>query len=372
MLSFIDVMRGIAILMVIANHVAFSVNGMSAPLDMASKFGQMGVQLFFVASAYTLCLSWQRAHDVSDSPWRFYVRRVFRIAPLYYFGIALFAAIHYLESDAPGHPTSAVLANMAFVHGFVPHANNGVVPGGWSIGTEMAFYALFPLLMGLYERIPPSQRGLGMLKLCALALAFNLIVQAFTFPAMDLRITNNSFAYFNLVNQLPVFLLGMAMYAQVEGAQASDAPPAVPRRHRYLALIALLFGFLLSAWLWRSTLPIAFALVPTLSGLAFCGLLFLLRSHNCAWPWMVSIGQHSYSMYIVHIVFAWHGARWLQGHLPSSWSPDWRFVLLLAASVLLSWLAAHVLARLIEAPGIALGRQLIRSLNMPGRTSKAL
>lgn len=68
MLPWIDALRGLAILMVLANHVALVVPGLSAPLEMLARFGQMGVQLFFVASAYTLCLSWQQRRADDTQP----------------------------------------------------------------------------------------------------------------------------------------------------------------------------------------------------------------------------------------------------------------------------------------------------------------
>jgi peptidoglycan/LPS O-acetylase OafA/YrhL len=95
MLGFMDMMRGIAILMVLATHVAASIPGLSPGLAMFAKFGQTGVQMFFVASAYTLSLSWQRRVDEPHRLARFALRRWFRIAPMYFVGVALFAALHF-------------------------------------------------------------------------------------------------------------------------------------------------------------------------------------------------------------------------------------------------------------------------------------
>lgn len=179
LLPWIDALRGLAILMVLANHVALVVPGLSAPVQALARFGQMGVQLFFVASAYTLCLSWQQRRAEEPQPvLRFLLRRLFRIAPLYWFGITLFALLHALQTG--GHPadpyTAAnLLANAAFVHGFVPGAQNGIVPGGWSIGTEMAFYAAFPLLMAALAQWPGVRASLAA---AAVALALALVFQA--------------------------------------------------------------------------------------------------------------------------------------------------------------------------------------------------
>ena len=61
--AYIDGLRGIAILMVVLFHQTPSVVWKSSAtrfdilIQSATSLGQMGVQLFFVASALTLCLS---------------------------------------------------------------------------------------------------------------------------------------------------------------------------------------------------------------------------------------------------------------------------------------------------------------------------
>lgn len=142
-LESVDVLRGIAILMVIAVHSRL--NGVDATVHYWSGFGRNGVQLFFIASAFTLMASVQgKPHSAGF--WKsFFTRRLFRIAPMYWIGALVYPVFFSILWKQPIDWTS-VVANLAFVHGLVPAANNSVVPGGWSIGTEMLFYALFPLV----------------------------------------------------------------------------------------------------------------------------------------------------------------------------------------------------------------------------------
>ncbi len=46
-LDYIDIVRGIAILMVILVHTSQAVNGVSQLVGDINRYGQMGVQLFF-------------------------------------------------------------------------------------------------------------------------------------------------------------------------------------------------------------------------------------------------------------------------------------------------------------------------------------
>src|SRR5947209_6454020 len=85
---YIDILRGIAIFGVIAVHSHQYITGLSWVISWVFNYGQLGVQLFFVASAVTLCLSMNGRKE--NSSHNFYIRRFFRIAPLYYFGIPLY------------------------------------------------------------------------------------------------------------------------------------------------------------------------------------------------------------------------------------------------------------------------------------------
>ena len=83
-------MRGYAILMVMAVHasqVAVEWGGVGRTLvDQGAK----GVQLFFVASALTLVMSW---NSRNDGALKFYARRLFRVAPMFWLGIAFFVSL---------------------------------------------------------------------------------------------------------------------------------------------------------------------------------------------------------------------------------------------------------------------------------------
>ena len=56
-------------------------------------FGGYGVQLFFVASAMTLCMSLENNYGKSRWLMKYIVRRYFRIAPMYYLGRVLYFCV---------------------------------------------------------------------------------------------------------------------------------------------------------------------------------------------------------------------------------------------------------------------------------------
>ncbi len=355
-LPWVDALRGLAILMVLANHVALVVPGLSAPVELLARFGQMGVQLFFVASAYTLCLSWQqRRADEPQPVLRFWLRRWFRIAPLYWFGIALFTLLHGLQTGgrvSEPYTAANLLANALFVHGVVPAAQNSIVPGGWSIGTEMAFYAAFPLLMVVFTKRPGMAAPLAA---AVLVLVLNLVFQA-------APVANNSFAYFHPLNQLPVFLIGIALF------QWHRRPASGGRWHALATALVGGAALLATALWWRSGLPQAFVVVPSTAGLAFAALAHGASRLRWLPAPLCAIGQRSFAIYVVHLLFAWHALRLLGVGL--DWRGDLAYALSLAAATGLSCIAADVLSRWIERPGIAWGRRLVSAL--PARGSAVL
>src|ERR1700722_18847017 len=119
---------------------------MERPWRLLADQGARGVQLFFVVSALTLMLSW---HARDDGVGAFYIRRVFRIAPMFWLAIVLYlalAGVSFRYNGPQALTWSNVLASAAFLHGFHPETIDGIVPGGWTIANEMTFYILFPLL----------------------------------------------------------------------------------------------------------------------------------------------------------------------------------------------------------------------------------
>jgi len=125
----------------------------------------MGRQLFFVASAYTLCISFSKRKNEKNSIKNFYIRRLFRISPIYYLGIIGYftfrVLLNYIESGQVNIPEEYslvnVMANIIFVNGIYWPANNNIVPGGWSIGTEMLFYLVFPFFMFMISRFQTNK-----------------------------------------------------------------------------------------------------------------------------------------------------------------------------------------------------------------------
>ncbi len=377
-LAFVDDLRGLAVLMVILVHTGQQVPGLGPLAKALCGLGQMGVQLFFVASAYTLCLSFENKAGEPRRTLSFYVRRVFRIAPLYYLAILAYFSISLLGRGEPGgglSPVGAytpvhVIVNILFLNGFDPWANNNIVPGGWSIGTEVAFYGMFPALFFLAKgalRESPRRILLLALLLGATNVAAQYVISLFTVRS----IKNNNFLFFFIYNQLPVFVLGMAVYFLQKrkaefGRWTSPAFSALA--------LALSGGGLVLLWTLEPLLWPAY--FPLVEGFAFCALLNLFAALRVTLKPVARIGVVSYSMYLLHFIFAFFLVpRFLGPVLRSAWAQGHATTLLVLTYGLivgLTYVLASFTYEHIEKRFILLGGDLIKAFQKRGAPGPAL
>jgi peptidoglycan/LPS O-acetylase OafA/YrhL len=295
-LSWIDALRGIAILMVIAVHTSHGLKGYESNLSEIFSFGGFGVQLFFIASAITLCMSLERSYGKERWLLRYAVRRYFRIAPMYYIGIIIYFGWSFLKNyvengvlaPLPQYTFFNIFSNIAFIHGFVPAAFNDIVPGGWSIAVEMMFYCIFPFIFVLYN----NRADLHLWYTLIIVSACYLVIAGIQIYCNE-NTVDNSFLYFNIANQIQVFVIGILGYHKLESLKKLNVP---------LLLAIIIALFLLGNYFW--TLPILnarfisllfySAMFVTISGLAS------KTSWNLAW--LSEIGKRSFSMYVLHFM----------------------------------------------------------------------
>src|SRR5580704_4972438 len=198
-LLYVDTMRGWAILMVIACHQALPFKHLFLPVKLLASYGQTGVFLFFVASSFTLCNSAIERQNESNPTRNFFIRRFFRIAPVYYLGILLYSGL-----KLPAN----LLANIFLIHGLMPTAFTGDIPGGWSVGTECVFYAIFPFL---FAAVINLHAKFGW-KILLMPLMISAAVGAVILNHVGLANPAFWFWYDSILNQLPVFLIGMILF----------------------------------------------------------------------------------------------------------------------------------------------------------------
>jgi peptidoglycan/LPS O-acetylase OafA/YrhL len=361
-LGYVDAVRGWAILLVITCHVGGSIAGLPYPLHKLTNFGWQGVQLFFLASAVTLMMSWRRHDATSATAVRdFFLRRFLRIAPMYYAG----ALIYYVfEPPAGGFDLAQLLRALTFVNAWAPSwtPTTGdwmVVPGGWSIGVEFTFYALFPILASL---ITSMRRAILLFVVAFVAAVFANRVGAAAYAATDHMALVN-FLYFWFPNQAPVFALGLVVYHALN----SDRLPRLGRLASY-GLLALAVGLsvVVAENPWKPEYFAGFTLAPPVlfATLAFMAFVYALAKGAptlFTHVWMQRLGVLSFSCYVLHFLFVYELPTWtgriVDVHatgLKAIVAVGLLWVLTLAATVA----AATLTHQWIEKPGMRLARTL--------------
>ena len=171
----VDLLRSLAILLVLLNHVnmrlflAHIPYTRGLPSQLISSLiwnGQRGVQIFFAVSGFLITSTslrrWNRF--TSGSVREFYQLRFARIAPLLLVLLAALSLLHaanfhdYVVSEKTGCLGRALLAALTF-HINVLEAARGYLPGNWdvlwSLSVEEMFYLFFPLLLWKLGRGKP-------------------------------------------------------------------------------------------------------------------------------------------------------------------------------------------------------------------------
>ncbi len=336
----LDLLRGAAVLLVVASHCASGATGAVAGLTaLAMDYGQLGVQLFFIVSGYTMMLTFGDKID-SAAVRSFYVRRVFRIVPPFWIAIVFYLLLTGGEGfriwAAPnGVSAGDVVLTFLFLHWSSVTAFNSVVPGGWSIGVEMQFYLLFPLLIQLFRRSNGPLLVYGLIALTSVVGHF--AADHYLIPRLPQSLPRGvaqlteAFYYCWLPRQAICFGFGILLYDLVE----------LKNRPKLGALL-LLGASLFTAWGAQVALlfALAYAILATSATLSILGLL----------------GRHSYAIYLVHFaVVAAITTLFPLGFVPL-------FVLASAVSLALSY---YLIEPLIERRFNRLGHGLASQLGPP-------
>lgn len=276
--------------------------------------GYEAVTFFFILSGFVLTYVYTGSSErdyLNASARTFWRARFARIAPAYYLALILaLPAFLYGAAVARIIPVHLLVLGLVLVPLFMqawwPPAAFLWNGPAWSLSVEFFFYAIFPVLARLTNRLPRDS-----LLVFAFALVVVMALGRAAMPSPQAFGTNadawrNFQAYFPLFH-LPQFILGMAL-----GRRFLFGPAVAPRLHAamlYAGLAALvaLFGF-------RSILPPWAAWLRTDVGLAVLFGLIIYggagvgsRGAILASPALVLLGEASYAMYILHspILFWW-------------------------------------------------------------------
>lgn len=143
----LDGLRAIAILLVFTGHV-------EASGPWKAVHGGVGVTLFFVISGFIITTLLLRESDERPVDFgAFYIRRAFRILPMYVLVLAVYGALIFVVGAQADRRVEFVSALPGYLLGFpeIVQLTNTVdsqapFSGAWSIGIEDKFYLVWPVV----------------------------------------------------------------------------------------------------------------------------------------------------------------------------------------------------------------------------------
>jgi peptidoglycan/LPS O-acetylase OafA/YrhL len=303
----LDAGRTLAVIGVIAVHLAPWMVASPVWLDTLANLGQYGVQCFFVISAITISASLQldaqRLCGTREVLRNFYVRRFARIAPLYYLAIIGYTAVDHVLRLMHGHiqmphDFSDVIFNVIFIHAWVPSAIDSVVPGGWSIGVEMFFYLIAPALVFICR----TTRGLIAVSILTALFAVSCWYVGACDGGPACAVVNNEFFYFWPPMQLPCFIVGLWTWHLAKdyltGAKVLPLRACGWLVAGGLVMVAALF-------LAGTGRGMAHAVAPTFAAAAAAALMLVstrIASRTLQAPALVMLGRYSFGIYVWHFI----------------------------------------------------------------------
>ena len=301
-------LRFFAAVHVVAFHYLAASSGIPALLYHITRYGYVGVSLFFVLSGFVLAYSYPDLPTTASKK-QFWLARFARIYPLYAVALVLSSVIFlsYLPSISALSLTKAgvkVALEASLLHAWTPWTTCGINCPGWSLSAEAFFYLVFPFVINKLYKLDARQAALGMGALWLISMvtpvAYLLIKPGFAGSARLSGLLLNLVIYTPLFH-LPQFLIGVLAGSLFTKKQARQGLP-IPARTS-LVLITMIVVALLFAY---AVLNLDYTLVNNgLFAPIFAALLYLLAdgrtlaSRFLSAPLLVLLGEASYAIYIL-------------------------------------------------------------------------
>jgi peptidoglycan/LPS O-acetylase OafA/YrhL len=292
----LDGFRGLAILLVIGYH-----------FFKFFSFGWTGVDLFFVLSGFLITGKLIESLGAEHYFRTFYLNRILRIVPLYYFMLLLFFVfIPFLLPSFVSVSFKELLENQIYYWGFDVNIydalhgwpQNVTLIHFWSLACEMQFYLLWPFIIYFFYK-----RGEGLVIIlfffCLAALLFRIGGQLF-FPLSDI------YRYVLLPCRIDAFSAGALLYFFLR----KDKLAAYKNGLLFMALITLAVVIVLmavkqTAWHYRVDMVRKYGFtLDAVFWAALIGFFLSLDKHFMKRIFtsrlMTGLGKYSYGMYIFH------------------------------------------------------------------------
>ena len=356
--DFIDLLRGVAILLVIAFHsvgASFGFDqlqfgaGLGRDFDVGRQFlivlpatfGWAGVAVFFAISGF--CIHNSFSKESALGLFRYVVKRFCRIYPPYIFAVLVFYIYHGRVVSNYGN----LLAHVLLIHNYFPSYFFGINLAFWSIAVEFQLYMIYILLFFLIEKCGWRLVLIGCLcvELCIRTVMGYFIVIHGTVPLF--------------VSGLPLGYL----FSWTIGACAAEVCKRVGAATfqvtglRIAALIVAAVG----CWFIKPLAAFSFLFFATAT--ALCIIYMQKEKVSLRVPRLAAVGLISYSVYLIHQPILGTIASWFGHDIPLL------TFLVCIFGILPIYMISRIMWKHVEVPSINAGYAILRKLELSAASS---
>ncbi|WP_143306490.1 acyltransferase family protein [Chitinophaga vietnamensis] len=358
----LDHLRAFAIIFVFIYHYG-RLFGSPERVTAIGKFGWTGVDLFFVLSGYLIAsqLFARIAQGKGVALKEFFIKRFFRILPLYWFILGLYfliPAVHEREGLAPLWKYLFFVQNIGLdlrVHGTFSHA--------WSLCIEEQFYLVLPLALTALLYFKSLRKGIFII-LALFVAGFFIRSLCWDYYMYQNAHTDSGWAYWYSLVYYPTWCRLDGLLAGVFIAAAYQFKPALKARVEpygnalLLLSLAILTGAYFVCVQERSygasvfgfpLVSIGYA-VMLMGAISPASILYRFRSRISA-----TIAALSYGIYLSHKIVLHLTQDYFSG-----WNIDRKSMLMFGICLITSFAAAWVLNKLIEKPFMRVRDHVLR------------
>jgi len=345
-------LRGIAALMVLFYHAMAMPQTLDVgALSFVGTFG-LGVTLFFILSGFSLSLS--NYDKIDEANWLrgYSIKRMARILPVWWAFVTLTLVYHYFKYGVL-HSPAEMLYNYTVTYSLVPGRHESFVWAGWTIGVEMMFYAIFPLLI-----VTIRDNIKGWLFLTLAFLGISVAMRAYANGAIP-----NSYMDISFPRRGFIFILGCLLYFITRRANKQGWSNIWGWNCGALGLISLMYWAL--AVIGKMPLSGDWSHFATALWVGFLTVFFYINPKigdrhwfNIYNPFTRFLGDKSYTIYLAHPIMVEETRRFYPSIKNTVKHTELSFIVYCLLVMALTFIVATLISRYIEAPLYKRGRAL--------------
>lgn len=306
--------------------------------------------LFFIVSGFSLMYTYTNRLKSRKPRADFYTHRIFRIYPLFFVVFIYYLFYNKIVLNH-SHSKLEIISNLSLTYNLIPGLQTSVVWAGWTVGVEVFFYLLFPLIFVKCSTILKS------LQFLVFSIVISILYKNLVPYLLSSQETTLLFQQWFFMRYLPVFAMGIVCFRVWERRNVLTSrgnPQAIGGFAIILSILILLTQPAgITSMLGDSLYTQGLAFLLLTLGLSISPIKIIVNKY---FNWL---GSLSYSIYLLHPIIIWTSQDLISTIytlLPSSLAFISSTLLILTMVVTVSFISEKI----IESPFIALGKKISR------------